>query len=85
MREAPIVAEIRRFRAEYGEKYGHDLRRICDALREFEATSGREVVCRGPRLLRPEVKNGPTLPDAIGGIDDPKGFQRRGSLERSHS
>ena len=36
MTEDPIVADIRRFRNEHAEKYGHDLKRICNSLREFE-------------------------------------------------
>jgi hypothetical protein len=51
MREDPIVAEIRKFRAEHGEKYGHDLDRICEALRDRQAKSQRKVVTRSPRLL----------------------------------
>jgi hypothetical protein len=51
MIEDPIVAEIRRFREEHGETYGRDLKRIVEALREYEATSGRKVVHREPRLL----------------------------------
>ncbi|QVL48690.1 MAG: hypothetical protein KFB96_24530 [Thiocapsa sp.] len=51
MREDPIVEEIRKFRAEHAEKYGHDLDRICEALRDRQAKSQREVVTRGPRLL----------------------------------
>ena len=55
MREDPIIAEIRRFRAEHAEQYGHDLKRICKALRELEATSGRKVVHRKPRALIPNT------------------------------
>jgi hypothetical protein len=51
MIEDPIVAEIRRFRNEHAEKYGHDLKRICNALREFEKTSGRKIVHRNSRRL----------------------------------
>jgi hypothetical protein len=51
MREDPIVAEIRKFRAEHAEKYGHDLDRICAALRDRQAKSQRKVVTRSPRLL----------------------------------
>jgi hypothetical protein len=51
MNEDPIVAEIRRYRAEHAEKYGHDLNRICEALREAEAKSSGKVVQRKPRLL----------------------------------
>ena len=55
MIEDPIVAEIRRYRMEHTEKYGHDLKRIWEALKEFETKSGYEVVHRKPRLLSPEV------------------------------
>lgn len=55
MKEDPIVAEIRRYRAEHADKYGHDLGRICEALREVEAQLGREVVHRKPRLLLPKT------------------------------
>jgi hypothetical protein len=51
MNEDPIVAEIRKYRAEHAEKYGHDLGRICEALREAEAKSPRKVVHRKPRPL----------------------------------
>ena len=51
MVEDPIVAEIRRYRAEHAAKYGHDLDRICEALRERQAKSSRKVVKRNPRLL----------------------------------
>nr|VFJ43405.1 MAG: hypothetical protein BECKFM1743A_GA0114220_100083 [Candidatus Kentron sp. FM]VFJ43853.1 MAG: hypothetical protein BECKFM1743C_GA0114222_100045 [Candidatus Kentron sp. FM]VFK05772.1 MAG: hypothetical protein BECKFM1743B_GA0114221_1000426 [Candidatus Kentron sp. FM] len=51
MREDPIVAEIRKFRAEHAARHGHDLDRICEALRERQAKSRRKVVSRGPRLL----------------------------------
>lgn len=51
MNEDPIVAEIRRYRAEHAERYGHDLGRICEALREVEAKSAGKVVHRKPRML----------------------------------
>ena len=54
MKEDPIVEEIRRYRAEHAAKYGHDLGRICEALREEEAKSGHHVVHRKPRLLHPK-------------------------------
>ena len=53
MNEDPIVAEIRRFRAEHAEKYGHDLGRICEALREAEAKSAGKVKPLGNTWLRP--------------------------------
>ena len=49
--EDPIVAEIRRYRAEHAKKHGHDLARICEALRQAEGKTGRKVVQRRPRLL----------------------------------
>lgn len=52
MNEDPIVAEMRKYRAEHAEKYGHDLARICEALRDAEAKSSRKVVNRKPRLLQ---------------------------------
>jgi len=55
MTEDPIVAEIRRYRAEHAAKYGHDLDRICEALRERQAKSSRKVVKRNPRLLLPKT------------------------------
>ena len=55
MKEDPIVAEIRRYRAEHAAKYGHDLGRICDALREEEEKSDRQVVHRKPRPLLPKT------------------------------
>jgi hypothetical protein len=51
MTEDPIVAEIRRYRAEHAEKHGHNLARICEALQQAEAKTGRKVVQRRPRLL----------------------------------
>ena len=47
----PIVKEIRKYRAEHAEKYGHDLDRICETLRTQQAKSERKVVTLGPRLL----------------------------------
>jgi hypothetical protein len=51
MNEDPIVAEIRRYRAEHAEHYGHDLGRICEALKAVELASPEQVVARRPRLL----------------------------------
>lgn len=52
MHDDPIVSEIRKFRAEHSAKYGHDLDRICEALRQRQNTSNRKVVSLPPRLLR---------------------------------
>ena len=51
MKDDPVVAEIRRYRMEHAEKYEHDLKKIQEALVNFESKSGREVVHRKPRLL----------------------------------
>ena len=51
MSEDQIVAEIRKIRAEHAAKYGHDLDRIVEALRECQNKSERKVVSRSPRVL----------------------------------
>lgn len=61
MREDPIVSEIRKYRLEHAAQHGHDLDRICAALRERQKESGRKVVTRDPRLL----------PDKAGGKSHP--------------
>jgi len=55
MNEDPIVAEIRRYRAEHAEKYGHNLGRICEALREIESRTSHKLVHREPRLLLQKI------------------------------
>lgn len=52
MTEDPIVAEIRRHREALAAKYGHDLRRIVEALRQREQQSGRPKLDPGPKQLR---------------------------------
>ena len=61
MTEDPIVAEIRRYRAEHAERYGYDLGRICAALREAEAKSRHSVVHRQPRLLARKMTADPRV------------------------
>lgn len=51
MYEDPIVEEIQRFRKEHAAKYGNDIHRICEALREKQGKSGRKVVNFGPKKL----------------------------------
>ena len=51
MRSDPIVEEMRAHGREFAAKHGNDMRRICKALRELEAVSGRRVVRREPRRL----------------------------------
>jgi len=52
-----IVEEIRRNRAEHAARYGNDLRRICEALRERQRNSTRKVVVRNPRLILDKTGN----------------------------
>ena len=40
----PIIEEIHAFRAEYAQRYGYDLRAICDAARQKQMQSGHEIV-----------------------------------------
>ncbi len=47
----PIVVEIRRYRKEHAAKYGNDIHRICEVLRENQKKSKRKVVNFGPKLL----------------------------------
>ena len=45
----PIVEEVRRARAAYGAKFGHDLDRIVDDLRRRQEQGEFQVVRRRPR------------------------------------
>ncbi len=47
----PIVEEVRRIRQEHAAKYGNDLDRIVEALREKERLSTRPVLNPGPRRI----------------------------------
>ncbi len=51
MIDDPIVEEIRRYRSEHAAKYGNDIHRICEALREEARRSGRKLVNRSPQKL----------------------------------
>ncbi|MCI5131568.1 MAG: hypothetical protein D3904_08590 [Candidatus Electrothrix sp. EH2] len=57
MTEDPIVAEIRRYRKQHSLKYGNNLGKICEALRERQMRSKRKVVTRPPRLRRSGTGN----------------------------
>ena len=46
-----IVEEIRCNRAEHAARYGNDLGKICEALRERQRSSTRKAVTRNPRLI----------------------------------
>ena len=47
----PIVEEVRRYRKEHAARYGNDLNRIVDALREKERESNRVQLNPGPKLI----------------------------------
>jgi hypothetical protein len=49
----PIVEEIREIRKVHAAKYGNDLDRIVEALREDERASSHVFVNPGPKLLVP--------------------------------
>ena len=51
MRNDPIVAEMRARGREFAAKHGNDIPRMCEALRELESVSEREVVHREPKRL----------------------------------
>lgn len=51
MFEDPIVEEVRRYRKEHAAKYGNDVHRIFEALRENQKKSKRKVVNFGPKKL----------------------------------
>jgi len=47
----PIVEEVRRYRKEHSARYGNDLNRIVEALREKERESTHIQLNPGPKLL----------------------------------
>ena len=51
MIEDSIVDEIRKHRANHAAKYDNNLAKICEALREKQNKSNREVISRSPKLL----------------------------------
>ena len=51
MVDDPIVEKIRRYRREHAARYGNDIPRIFEALREKERQSGRKLVNFCPRKL----------------------------------
>lgn len=55
MIDDPIVEEIRRFRKEHAAKYGNNLQRIVEALREKERLSDRVRLNPGPKRLPEKV------------------------------
>lgn len=58
MIDDPIVAEVRKHRQEHADEFGHNLKRIANALREREAKSKRPVLDPGPKYIpRDQVRN----------------------------
>ena len=55
----PIVAEVRKYRAEHTRRFNRDLHLICEDLRKFERTLGDRVIRTAPRRLDPT--SGPTV------------------------
>jgi len=51
MKDDPIVEEIRHRREAHAAKYGNDLGKICEALRQQEKHAKFKVIHRGPKLL----------------------------------
>jgi len=49
MWQDPIVEEIRLCRQEYAARFNHNLKAICQDLRERQKASGRKVVALSPR------------------------------------
>ena len=47
----PIVEEVRRYRKEHAARYGNDLNRIVEALRQKERESNHIQLNPGPKLL----------------------------------
>ncbi|CAK8718145.1 hypothetical protein GMJAKD_07365 [Candidatus Electrothrix aarhusensis] len=55
MIDDPIVEEIRRFRKEHAARYGNNLQRIVEAVREKEWLSDRVRLNPGPKRLAGKV------------------------------
>ena len=55
MIDDPIVEEIRCFRKEHAARYGNNLQRIVEALREKERLSDRVRLNPGPKRLAEKV------------------------------
>jgi hypothetical protein len=45
----PIVQEVRQLRQQYAARFNHDLKAICQDLRERQKKGGRKVVTLPPR------------------------------------
>lgn len=54
----PIVEEIRQLRQQYAARFNHDLKAICQDLRERQKKGGRKVVTLPPRPARQVTTDG---------------------------
>jgi len=54
----PIVEEIRQLRQQYAARFNHDLKAICQDLRERQTKGGRKVVTLPPRPARQVTTDG---------------------------
>ena len=53
----PFVEEVRKHRMEHTRQFDSDLHRICEDLREFEASLGERVVTLEPKKRRPTTSS----------------------------
>ena len=60
MKNDPIVAEVRRIRAEHAARFHYDLEAIYRDLKEKEKNSGRTYVRYSPRTCGPVAQEHPT-------------------------
>jgi len=74
MYDDPIVADIRRLRDEYAQRFNYDLEAICRDLREQQQRSGRRVVKRRPK--RPSRRQAMGIHEVTEQTDEPE--QTRG-------
>lgn len=51
MMDDPIVEEVRRYRRQHAERFGHDLKRIVEDLREKERLSAHRQLNPGPKRI----------------------------------
>jgi len=51
MMDDPIVEEVRRYRLQHAEQFGHDLERIVEDLRKKERLSSHPRLDPGPKRI----------------------------------
>jgi len=61
----PFVEEVRKHRMEHTRQFDSNLHRICEDLREFEASLGERVVTHEPKKRRPKTAS-PKAPSTGG-------------------